>query len=114
MSKQETIKQENGKPDGYTLLCAGLGKKQKEAIKHLLEGKHIYVMQDLSRMSQIQHITDENKDDYYEITEPIIRSLTKRNLLTIKKVYSTVQPDTEHYEMRLKSGMVELARMACT
>lgn len=97
-----------------TLLCAGLGKRQKEAIRHLLDGKHISVMQDLSRMTQEQHITDEDKSDWIEISEPIIRSLIKRNFLEIRNVYSTVQPDTEHYEMRLKSEMVDLARTACT
>lgn len=81
---------------------SGLGKKQREVIEHLHNGMHIRVMQNLSEMYQLQHITDDDGGDYYEITEPMIRSLTNRGLLEIKKVYSTVQPDTEHYEMRLK------------
>lgn len=97
-----------------TLLCAGLGKRQKEVIRHLLNGKHISVMQDLSRMTQEQYITDDGKCDWVEVSEPVIRSLIKRKLLMVRKVYSTTQPDTEHYEMRLKSEMVEMARMACT
>lgn len=114
MNTQNSSQTAQTKPDSYTLLCAGLGKRQKEAIRHLLDGKHISVMQDLSRMTQEQHITDEDKSEWIEISEPVIRSLINRELLTVRKVYSTTQPDTEHYEMRLKSEMVELARMACT
>ena len=114
MNTKNSIQTAHSKPDSYTLLCAGLGKRQKEVIKHLLDGKHISVMQDLSRMTQEQHITDDDKCDWIEVSESVIRSLINRKLLTITKVYSTTQPDTEHYEMRLKSEMVELARTACT
>lgn len=96
------------------LLCAGLGRKQIEVLKLLLDNHYIYVFQDLSNMKQEQHISDSEKCDQYEITEPRIRSLVNRKLLTIKKVYATVQPDTEHYEMRIKPELIELVREACT
>ena len=96
------------------LLCAGLGRKQIEVLKLLLDNHHIYVFQDLNNMKQEQHISDDEKCDQYEITEPIIRSLVSRKLLNIKKVYATVQPDTEHYEMRIKPELIECVREACT
>lgn len=96
------------------LSCAGLGRKQIEVLKLLLDNHHIYVFQDLSNMKQEQHISDDEKCNQYEITEPIIRSLVSRKLLNIKKVYTTAQPDTEHYEMRIKPELIERVREACT
>lgn len=89
------------------LLLDGIGKKQIEVIKLLINHHHIYVFQDLSNMKQQQHISDNEKSNQYEITEPIIRSLINRKLLNIKKVYSTTQPDTEHFEMRIKPELIK-------
>ena len=96
------------------LLCAGLGRKQIEVLKLLIDNHHIYVFQDMSNMKQEQHISDDEKCNQYEITEPMIRSLVDRKLLNIKKVYATVHPDTEHYEMRIKPELMQCVRKACT
>ena len=113
--KQEKTNLEQNKAMKYEpLLCAGLGRKQIEVLKLLLDNHHIYVFQDISNMRQEQHISDSEKCDQYDITEPIIRSLVNRKLLNVKKVYSTVQLDTEHYEMRIKPELIESVREACT
>ncbi len=96
------------------MLCAGIGRKQIEVLKLLLNNHHIYVFQDLSNMKQEQHISDDEKNNQYDISEPMIRSLVNRKLLNIKKVYATTQPDTEHYEMRLKTVVIDCVRAACT
>ena len=95
------------------MLTAGLGKNQIEVLKLLLDNYHIYVFQDLSRMTQAQHISDDDDNQICSITEPMIRSLVNRKLLNIRKVYSTMQPDTEHYVMKIKPDLIDAVRQAC-
>lgn len=104
------------KPEGNainTLLTAGLGSNQIEVLKLLLDNHYIYIFQDLSRMKQENHISDDDNNQICDISEPMIRSLVNRKLLNIKKVYATVQPDTEHYVMRIKPELVDAVRQAC-
>lgn len=96
-----------------TLLTAGLGNNQIEVLKLLLDNHHIYIFQDLSRMKQENHINDDDDNQICDISEPMVRSLVKRDLLTIRKVYATVQPDTEHYIMRIKPEVIDAVRQAC-
>jgi hypothetical protein len=96
-----------------TLLTAGLGSNQIKVLRLLLDNHHIYIFQDLSKMKQENHISDDDNNQICDISEPMIRSLVNRKLLNIKKVYATVQPDTEHYIMRIKTELVDAVRQAC-
>jgi len=86
-----------------------LGTRQKEIISVLKDGGCITSFIQLSpyeHTGSLWEDLDEN-DWYGHIEESQITALRKRGIIDGKMVYSTVQPDTEHYRFELTKEAVE-------
>lgn len=78
-----------------------LGSRQKKIIDVLLKGGHISDLRELDPPSQSVNL-NENEDDFHAILLPHeVEALVKKGIISGKMVYSTVQPDTEHYRFEL-------------
>ena len=97
-----------------SLLCTGLGSKQKYVLKMLLNGYHISAIHDMSNMTEEECLSDEDKANTEVIPKGVTMSLVKRGLIQPRKVYSTTQPDMDFYEIRIKDDLLETVRKACT
>lgn len=78
-----------------------LTKHQTEILAMLANGWHISLHCDYSANTKYLCLT--NGDDCLTLRSDTLKSLEAKGLIVGKSVYSTVQPDTENFEYRLKS-----------
>ncbi len=77
-----------------------LGRRQLWALDKLLNGYHISEV-DMNLTRDIA-LVDDDKSNYEQFTTQLLNSLMNRELLDMREVYTTVQPDSFHYEYRIK------------
>lgn len=98
----------------YVMHWPRLGKRQTEVLKMLLNDHHISVFVDLDNNLTEECISDDDKSNTYDLPgKNMIGALLKRGLIEGKRVYSTVQPNTEHLEFRIRPEALEWVRKAC-
>lgn len=77
-----------------------LGRRQLWALNKLLNGHHISEVE--MNMTRDIMLVDDEKANFDGFGRQLLDSLMKRELLNMKEVYTTIQPDSFHYEYRIK------------
>lgn len=78
------------------------GNRQLYVLKHLVDGWHISEVEIPSVGIDDIMIVDEDKANFLDCNKVVLNSLMKREILTCRQVYTTVQPDSFHYRYDLK------------
>lgn len=95
------------------LLCPALsrlGKKQKQVLSILAKGGAIRFFKHYSEMWEKATVIDEDDNEIEYCPPSLLISLNKRDLVYPKKIYSTVQPDTDTYDYLLRREYLEAVK----
>jgi hypothetical protein len=85
-----------------------LGRRQLWALNKLLNGWHISECEMLNTHDIM--LVDDEKANFIQFDIYLLKSLMNRELLEMRIVYTTVQPDSFHYRYRIKKECIELVR----
>jgi len=78
-----------------------IGSRQKEIVAILLAGGHISDLRELCPFKQSINLNSDEDSFHAMLLPNQVESMVKKGIIAGKMVYSTVQPDTEHYRFEL-------------